>query len=334
MDHQLDHRLMRVVAEYPAALQPTKQFQPLGNAGGLSGSRLFCFESSCGMVVLRSWPSQMTASRLEKVHEWVVLAGNEIGCIATPFFTRDKSTFIPLDQNLFSLEPWKSGVSIQGQPSTKQIRESVEALGRFHKILQFHHRPGKSPGLLHRLQSLIGLRKGGISNLGLAIRDEPDEHLIGLAKEWVRHAREVLDDVITLVLGQREMVHMLQPCLRDCRSDHWLFQGERLNGLVDFGAVDLEFKEFDLARLMLDWWPDHESEELVIEYGRLHGLPEPDRVLVSVVEKSTALLSGANWIRWHFLERRQFAAGSDLKAGLSRSLRWMKSRLPIECSKP
>src|SRR5262249_8929486 len=51
----------------------------------------------------------------------------------------------------------------------------------------------------------------------------------------------------------------LQPCLCDVWHDHLLFEGDRLTGLVDYGAVKLDHVAVDLARLLGSLLDDDES---------------------------------------------------------------------------
>ena len=39
---------------------------------------------------------------------------------------------------------------------------------------------------------------------------------------------------------RRDRSFRLQPCLRDARPEHFLFEGDRLTGLVDFGAMGVD----------------------------------------------------------------------------------------------
>ena len=45
----------------------------------------------------------------------------------------------------------------------------------------------------------------------------------------------------------------LQPCLRDARPEHFLFEGDRVSGLVNFGAMGVDCVAGDLARLIGEW---------------------------------------------------------------------------------
>ena len=57
-----------------------------------------------------------------------------------------------------------------------------------------------------------------------------------------------------LATGCRAVLIRLQPALRDARPEHFLFEDDRLSGLVDFGAMGVESVAADLARLIGEWF--------------------------------------------------------------------------------
>jgi Ser/Thr protein kinase RdoA (MazF antagonist) len=114
----------------------------------------------------------------------------------------------------------------------------------------------------------------------------------------------------------------LQPCLRDARPEHFLFEGDRLSGLVDFGAMGVDCVAGDLARLMTEWL-DGDSEaraEALNAYERVHTLETAEAGLIEAFEKSSALLIGEHWIRWHYLEDRRFDDPRAVPQGIARGL--------------
>src|SRR5206468_88816 len=74
-----------------------------------------------------------------------------------------------------------------------------------------------------------------------------------LARRWLALARRLAPAVAALVRREAGRVVGLQPCLRDARPDHFLFEGERPTGLVDFGAMGRDSVAGDLARLLAEW---------------------------------------------------------------------------------
>ena len=94
----------------------------------------------------------------------------------------------------------------------------------------------------------------------------------------------------------------VQPSLRDARPEHFLFEGERLSGLVDFGAMGVESVAADLARLIGEWLDGDPAarREALAAYERVRPLDPAEARLIDVFETTTALLIGERWVRWHY----------------------------------
>src|SRR6185437_2387218 len=112
-----------------------------------------------------------------------------------------------------------------------------------------------------------------------------------------------------------------QPCLRDVRPDHLLFTGERLTGLVDYGAMGVDTVAVDLARLMAEWLGrDRALRAGALDaYASVRPIDAAETALIDAFERSSALLGGGHWVRWHFLEGREFEDPSAVVRGLEKS---------------
>jgi len=107
------------------------------------------------------------------------------------------------------------------------------------------------------------------------------------------------------VIGFRVPIH---PCIRDIHRDHVLFQEDKVTGLIDFGAMDNDNVSCDIARLLRSmvgdvnsFWPDG-----LTAFERIYPLSGEERLLVRAYDESGVLLSGINWLKWVFIENRQF----------------------------
>jgi Ser/Thr protein kinase RdoA (MazF antagonist) len=245
--------------------------------------------------------------------------------------TKAATTFVERGPRLSQLEPWKPGTAIESGPSIGQAGAAAATLSCLHRLLEPQGTRGLSPGLVRRLEILVCLQNGGFDRLARAIEAAPLSEASALARAWLTRAGSRLDPVLDALSQSTRNEWELQPCLRDCRAAHWLFTREEVTGLVDFGAMNVDARVFDLARLRLDWWPDdcNGGESFRAEYERHNALPVSASDLLPIIEQTTAYLSGANWIRWHFLEHRTFERPGAVAAGLARSLRWIDSRLPV-----
>ena len=119
------------------------------------------------------------------------------------------------------------------------------------------------------------------------------------------------------------LVSCLQPCLRDARAEHFLFEGEQLTGLVDFGAMGVDSVAGDLARLIGEWLDgDTRARGDALEaYERVRPLEPAEIILIGVFETSADLLIGERWVRWHYVEGRRFDDPQAVSKGLARGLK-------------
>ena len=127
----------------------------------------------------------------------------------------------------------------------------------------------------------------------------------------------------------------IQPCLRDARPEHFLFEADRLSGLVDFGAMGVDSVAGDLARLMGEWLDGDlvASEEALAAYEQVRPLDPDEARLIGVFEAATALLIGERWVRWHFVENRHVRDPQAVSKGLERGLKQL-DRLVRQLSGP
>ena len=100
----------------------------------------------------------------------------------------------------------------------------------------------------------------------------------------------------------------LQPCLRDVHHAHVLFTGDEVSGIVDFGAARYECVAADLARLLGSLVGDEPDawQNALEHYCRVRPLRDGERKLVAVYDRSSVVLGPMLWLRWVYLEGRQF----------------------------
>ena len=87
-----------------------------------------------------------------------------------------------------------------------------------------------------------------------------------------------------------------------------LFEGNRVSGIVDFGALRMETVAGDVARLLgslagddlLAW------QLGLAAYLAIRPLSDDEAALLPVFDESTMLLAGFNWLEWIVIAQRQF----------------------------
>ena len=119
-----------------------------------------------------------------------------------------------------------------------------------------------------------------------------------------------------LVLARQWMVPV-QPCIRDIHREHMLFEGNRVTGLIDFGAMRPDSCAGDIARLIGSLTGDDEQLWAIgiDAFRQEFPLSDSERHLARVYNASGVLLSGMNWLEWIFVDGRQFG---DRAAVMSR----------------
>ena len=325
--------LNELLARYPLELQPVSELEFLGGAGGFSGSRLWRFRARCGTLVLRAWPPDgPTQAHLEKIHRWLRLTALT-GLTPVPLAGRDNRSLQEFGGTLWELAPWLPGAAdARRPPEPSHVQSAFRGLAALHERLASESTAGVSPGILDRKRTVEHLIGGGFEALEKAVGQlASSSEELAAARSWSSLARslapaslEVLDRASTIVLP-------LQPCLRDARPDHFLFEQDRLTGIVDFGAMGVDCVSADLARLIGEWLDNDLAARTLAEdaYERIRPLAAAEASLISVFELSADLLIGERWLRWSYLERRNFEDPQAVSKGLARGLNRLKHRAQL-----
>ncbi len=324
----LEDDLRAVLNAYPALLRPTGPILSLGNAGGASGANLWRFPSQAGPLVARLWPPDGPgASHLARVHGWLAEAASaSLDFVPIPLATVQGRTIQERGGRLWELTPWKSGrAELSRPPSIARLKAGFAALAAIHQAWGHHRADKPSPGLIRRARELESLVGGGFASLRTAIDASPLNPLRDLATRWWEAARSraALERRRLGDLATRPRI--VQPCLRDARADHFLFENDHLSGLIDFGAADFETPAADLSRLLGDWVgtePIARAEALSAYAAIRRPVPE-ELALLDAFGRPAAILAGAHWAFWHFLEHRAFDDPDAVGRGLRRSLERM-----------
>lgn len=308
---------------YPPALHPTAEPEPLGNAGGWSGARLWRYTSRAGLLVARAWPTDgPDEAELETIHGWLARAGG-LPFVPVPRPGLDGRTVQVCGGRLWEVAPWMPGrADPSALPDRGRLRAGFAGLAEFHRFLAPGSTRGPSPGLARRLGQLDDLLRGGFSFLGRALDRAPVDPSRDLARRWLDLAQALAPRVRAALPAAALRAVRLQPCLRDARPDHFLFEGDRLTGLVDFGAMGVDAVSADLARLLAEWIGSDLAAraEALAAYETVRPLDSDESALIAPFESSAALLGGGLWVRWHFLEGRRFADPEAVLLGLRRGL--------------
>jgi Ser/Thr protein kinase RdoA (MazF antagonist) len=316
---------------YPADCRPSR-VEPLGSAGGLSGAQFWRVVAPRGTLVLRRWPIEHpTPEKLQFIHAVLRHAADRgMTILPVPIATADGATYVAHDGHLWELTPWLAGVAdYETSPAdTKpsKLRAAMSALAQLHVATSDFPTAGDlrvagaAPSVTSRLARLPELQSGGIANLQGAVDPNIWPELTPLAHQFLDVLPSVLPKAIAQLAPLADKPLPLQPCIRDIWHDHVLFEGERVSGLVDFGAMQVDTPATDIARLLGSLVGDDKSGWQIglAAYQTVRPLSADELHAVPALDASSIILAGCNWIGWIYIEHRQFLSRETITARLKR----------------
>ena len=317
-----------VLACYPAA-HPAGRVEPLGNAGGFSGARFWRVESAGGTLCLRGWPPEHpTPQGLCQIHAVLLhVARAGLRIVPAPLPTGSGSSYVEWGGRLWELAPWMPGeANYRRAPTPAKLRSAMRSLAVFHTLAaefpDADREPAPASGILERRELLARWTRGGVEQLRRAVRAAAggplDERAQRLLLLFPRLAAQVADQL------ERASQHAVaqQPCIRDIWHNHVLFTGEEVSGLVDFGALRRDHVAADIARLLGSLVGDDERQRQIglQAYEEVRTLDMAERQLIDAYDASSVLLSGMNWLRWVYLEKRHFESPAAVLARVDENL--------------
>ena len=248
--------LQSVVSAYATPLRP-RELEDLAGAGGFSGARFWRWQTRMGTLCLRRWPAEHpTPARLETIHavlQHVSRAGVET--IPVPLLSRDGSSYVQQSGFLWELAPWMPGQADYWRaPSRIRLAAALEALGQFHRAAASCadncDSPEVAPGLQQRRKLLDDLLRGGLHQIRSVIDAQPETNMTPTAKRILALFPRVANQIDSQLEAADQLAVSTQPCIRDIWHDHVLFTGDRVTGLIDFGAMKNDSVAADLSRLL------------------------------------------------------------------------------------
>jgi Ser/Thr protein kinase RdoA (MazF antagonist) len=312
---------LRVAANYP--LQgPPKQVQPLGNAGGFSGSQIWRVITAEGDLCLRRWPASQRRDRLAYIHMTLfraVAAG--FPKLPAPLLTRDGNSWVAESGHLWELAPWLAGAADYHQrPSPARLAAALQTLAKFHDAAfdrrEAAHAP--APGLERRLALLDDYRGSTRGEIEQKLPAVGGGDLCALADRILPRFDRLAQPVRASLQHHLHRPVAVQACIRDIWSDHVLFVEDAVSGIIDFGALNRDGVEVDVARLLGSLAADNQQDWQtgLQAYRQVRRLSSEQESLVRALDRANVVLSGMNWLKWLALEGRRFEDRSSVLARL------------------
>lgn len=317
----LDSYAAAVRTHYPAFCRQGA-LTALGNHGGFSGAALWRIDGSAGSFCLRVWPPHETWTRLLFRHRLMTLA-RQSGLLFVPtvFPALDGASAIEHAGRLWELTEWLPGrADFHEHPTAARLEVACVALAQFHTV--WRNLPSSAtgcPAVQRRLTFVDewhGLLRSGWHPLAVAAANDPLRLIVERAWRALPSAIERVPQRLQRWLGAQLR---LQPCLGDPWHDHLLFDGDRLTGLIDYGAVKIDHVAVDLSRMLGSLVGDDAAgwKAGLQAYRRFAPLTLEEEELAHALDETGTVLGVANWLRWLYEEQRPFADRSAVARRLT-----------------
>lgn len=304
MSSELHHLAQGILREY--SIENPVRIRPLGNHGGFSGACLWRVTGEMGELCLRAWPREMTPLRLTFVHALMSLGrAGELGVIPEIVLTTSGTTFVEGNGRLWELVRWLPGAAdFHQNPSTSRLEQACTMLARLHAIWV------QSPMACRGKASAIQRRYAGVERwrrLGRTGWRLP-EHADPIARRAWRVADLWLDRTLEWLAPFEHLELGTHPCLCDVWHDHLLFEGDRLTGLLDYGAVRVDTPAVDLARMLGSLVEDDPErwQTGLAAYRQVRPLGTEEEALARALDRSGVVIGITNWLRWLYHDGRAF----------------------------
>ena len=212
--------------------------------GGFSGAAIYR-GSIDGILhfALKGWPLHVSGERIRELHRY------QLALCSFPYIPKLELTHLGesaviADGRIWELSHWMPGEPNRESPFPNAKRKAaVVALQSIHGV--WKERFGTSlapcPAVLRRLALIDDFQRWHGSNASRSV--DPI-----LATAMTRVPDELTDVSRRLHPWAAQRVPV-QVCFTDIHRDHVLFTGDRVTGVIDFGAAKVDSPATDLARL-------------------------------------------------------------------------------------
>lgn len=278
--------------------------------GGASGAETWLVRHEGGTLVLKNFVGSGGGRHAAWVHRLMRHVGSA-GVRSVPrVMIASDGTTLQADWagRLWELVEWMPGDATMA-PTPAQVVAAAESLARVHlaaaSLAGEPTRVDQSPGIAHRIERARDLLAHPWS-----VRDGshgPPDIRPRLARAASTFA--AADGVVAMsrLAALRSRPLGLQPVLRDVWSDHVLFVGRDVSGIIDWHAAGVDTPAIDVARL-LGSWPEEPAltDRFLGAYAAVRGLGDEEAALVSVLKDAGIVFGLDNWFRWTIDEHRTF----------------------------
>jgi homoserine kinase type II len=251
------------------------------------------------------------------------VADGGFAALPKPIATRHGQTFLSYADRLWELTPWLPGrADYLTHPRPGKLVSAMRTLADFHlKAATFPQPDGSptpSPGLGERVEQLRQYLQQSLQEITAGGHASRWPELEPRARRIAALFFSAAPRLLPAIEQAAERPARLQPCIRDIRPEHLLFEGESVSGIVDFGSLRSESVAADLSRLLGGMvGDDQDGWRLGLQaYHSVRPLDAEEHCLTRAFDQTTVLLSGLNWLRWVYRENRRFENPDQVLARL------------------
>jgi Ser/Thr protein kinase RdoA (MazF antagonist) len=305
---------------------------PLGNRGGFSGAELWRVEGDFPALCLKAWPEQAFGPQLlERMHALMLRARRVRLTFVPEIRTRaDGATWIKSNGRYWDLTTWMPGqADFHQQPTAVRLAAASGALAQIHAAWQSEAiSSGPCPSIDRRLEALADWNRLLASGWRLNADETPEQAWRPLLKRAWDLALTNYRQLPVMLAPWITKTVRLQPCIGDVWHDHILFEAERVSGIIDYGAVRIDHPAADLGRLIGSLVADDDAgwATALAAYRAVRALSWEEESLARLLDRSGAIVSLFNWLRWCGRGERSFsdpvAVTTRLTAIVERLEKW------------
>ncbi len=301
----------------------------LGSAGGYSGAQFWRLTTRIGVFCLRQWPAEHpNPERLDFIHSVLQHASQHgFPALPTPLRATDGGTYVRWKGRLWELALWLPGEADVGDaPTAGRLNAAMTALAAFHRAVADFPLPppgrGVSPGIQERHERLRRLLGVGLKELASVVTPSRWPELASRATRYFGLFPKAAPRVLAVLDGVADLSVAITPCIRDIGRDHVLFEGERVVGLIDFGAMRPDNVATDIARLLGGLAADDGEawRRGIAAYETTRALSDKEASLIRVFDQSAVLLGPLSWFEWVFRDHRDFESRDAILARVDEML--------------
>ncbi len=233
-----------VVAVYPKPIRDLN-WTRLDDSGGLSGAVLWRGDlSTRPLFCAKRNPPSADASALNQRQHWLKLAARaKLEFVPRLLPASNGDTLVRHNLHGWEISDWIRGeADFRDWPSRAKLFAACDAVLRLLAAWRNLAAPNEpSRAVRNRLALFAEWEANPVLHSALV----PSTH-DRVRAVIARH----LDRATARLRPWADRPLPCQPCVRDLRHDHFLFEGEELTGLIDYGCTDWDTPATDAARML------------------------------------------------------------------------------------